>query len=136
MQGWLLPTFGAVLIWGIWGFLPKVATAYIDPKSALVYESIGGFVVGAIALVGLEFQLDFHPKGAGLAVIAGMLGLVGAFCFLVALSKGQVSLVAALSALYPIVSILLAIFVLHEPLTFKQGVGIAIAIVAMVLVAG
>jgi bacterial/archaeal transporter family protein len=135
MQGWILPTLGALFFWGFWGFLPKIATSYIDPKSALVYEAVGSFVVGAIALIIMQFQLEFHPKGAGLAAITGMLGLLGAFCFLLALTKGQASLVVAISALYPVISILLAVSVLHEPLTLRQGVGIAIAVLAMILVA-
>jgi bacterial/archaeal transporter family protein len=133
--GWILPTLGALLVWGFWGFLPKIATTYIDPKSALVYEALGGLVVGAIALASLHFQLDFHPKGFGLALITGMLGLSGAFFFLFALTKGPVALVATISALYPVISVLLAFFVLHEPLTIRQGVGIAIAVLAMILVA-
>jgi bacterial/archaeal transporter family protein len=135
LSGWLLPTLGALCLWGVWGFLPKVATTYIDPKSALVYEALGGLIVGAIALTVMQFQLEFHPKGMGLAVLTGMLGLLGAFCFLIALTRGQVSLVATISALYPVISILLAFFLLHEPLTLRQMIGIAIAILAMILVA-
>jgi bacterial/archaeal transporter family protein len=135
MQGWILPTLGAMILWGFWGFLPKLTTAYIDPKSAIIYEALGGFTLGAIALIVLNFQLEFHPKGSGLAFLTGMIGLMGAFCFLLAVAKGQVSLVATISALYPVISILLAVAVLHEPLTLRQGIGIAIAVLAMILVA-
>jgi bacterial/archaeal transporter family protein len=135
MQGWIIPTLGALFMWGFWGFLPKLTTAYIDPKSAVIYEALGGFTIGAIALIALNFQIDFHPKGSGLAFITGMLGLIGAFCFLLAMSKGQVAIVATLSALYPVVSILLAVIFLHESIHIQQWIGIALAVLAMVLVA-
>jgi bacterial/archaeal transporter family protein len=134
MQGWMLPTFGALILWGFWGFIPKLTTHYLSPRSAVVYEVMGGLLLALIVLASSKFQLDFHPKGSAFAIVTGMLGLLGAFCFLLAVSKGPVTLVATTSALYPVVSVLLAVFILHESVTFKQLAGIALAILAMILV--
>lgn len=134
MQGWILPTFGALALWGFWGFIPKLTTDYLNPRSAVVYEVVGGLLLAFIVLASSKFQLEFHPTGSAFAVITGMLGLLGAFCFLLAVSKGPVTLVATVSALYPVVSVLLAILILHESLTFRQGVGLAMAVLAMILV--
>jgi len=38
MKQWLLPTFGAFVLWGLWSFIPKITTKYISPKSAIVFE--------------------------------------------------------------------------------------------------
>ncbi len=135
MKEWILPTLGAMVFWGVWGFIPKITTRYLEPKSAIVYEVMGGMILGAIALVSLNFQLDFHPKGIALAITTGMLGFIGAFCFLNAVLRGPVTLVATVSALYPVVSIILAILVLHETVTVRQCVGIALALLSMILVA-
>lgn len=134
MNEWMWPTFGAFLVWGFWGFLPKFTTRYIDPKSAIVYEVLGAMVLGAIALLQLNFQLDVNAKGIALAMMTGILGFMGAFFFLSAVSKGSVIFVVTLSALYPIVSIFLATIVLHETITLKQGVGILLALISVVLV--
>ncbi len=135
MRDWTLPTLGALILWGLWGFIPKITTKYIAPQSAIVYEVMGGILVAAIVLVLLNFRLDTHPKGIALAITTGMLGFVGALCFLTAASQGPVTLVATLSALYPVVSIALANFVLHETITIRQGVGIALALLSVILVA-
>jgi transporter family protein len=135
MRDWTLPTLGALILWGLWGFIPKITTKYIAPQSAIVYEVMGGILVAAIVLVLLNFRLDTHPKGIALAITTGMLGFVGALCFLTAVSQGPVTLVATLSALYPVVSIALANFVLHETITIRQGVGIALALLSVILVA-
>ena len=135
MQTWITPTFGALILWGLWSFIPKITMQYISPKSAIVYEVLGAMVIAAIVFFSLNFQLESHPRGMALAITTGMLGFLGALFFLMAVSKGPVTLVATLSALYPVVSILLAIFVLHESLTVRQGVGVFLAILAMVLVA-
>lgn len=135
MKEWILPTFGALILWGFWSFIPKITTRYIDPKSAVIWEVVGGIFLAVIVLCFVNFRIGTHPKGIALALITGVLGFVGALCFLVAVSKGPVTLVATLSALYPVVSILLAVFLLNETLTVRQGVGVVLALIAMVLVA-
>jgi bacterial/archaeal transporter family protein len=134
MKDWILPACGALLCWGFWGFIPKLTTRYLAPQSAIVYEVGGAVIFAVIVLTSLKFQPQVHPLGISLAVVTGMLGFLGAFCFLTAVSTGPVTLVSTLSALYPIVSIVLAVTFLHEPMTLRQSFGIALAFVAMVLV--
>ena len=135
MKEWLLPTFGTFVLWGLWSFIPKITTKYISPRSAIVFEVIGGMIIGAIILASLKFKPDIHPKGVFLAISTGALGLGGALCFLYAASKGPITSVAMLSALYPIIAIVLAMFFLDEMITIKQGMGIVFGLIAMVLIA-
>ena len=134
MKEWILPTLVTFLCWGLWSFVPKITTRYIDPKSAIVYEVIGGIILSVIILYFMDFRLETHPKGIALAGMAGFLGFVGALGFLFAVSRGPVSIIAPLSALYPIVSIVCAVLFLHETLTIKQCVGIVFALISVVLV--
>ena len=135
MKQWLLPTFGAFVLWGLWSFIPKITTKYISPKSAILFEVLGGIVFGVMVLISLKFKPDIHPKGVLLAFSTGILGFAGALCFLYAASKGPISLVALLSALYPIIAIVLAVFFLNETITIKQGLGMVLGIGAMILLA-
>jgi transporter family protein len=48
-------------------------------------------------------------------------------------SGGKASIVAPFTALYPIVVVLLAPFVLHESITFLQTIGILCSLIAVVL---
>lgn len=131
---WLLPVAAAWVIWGFWGFLPKHAGKYIGPVDILIWEVVGAIILGILALIYTGFKLNFHPTGTTLAIAAGFCGYLGTLCFLFALRSGPVSLVVALSALYPIVTIVLAFFILHEPMTFKQLCGIALAMVSVLLI--
>jgi transporter family protein len=135
MKPWIMPTFGAFVVWGLWSFIPKITVRYISPKSAVVYEVLGGIFVATAVLYTLNFRPDMHPKGVALGITTGLLGFLGALFFLFAVSAGPVSLVVSLTALYPVISILLAVFILQEPITVKQGLGISFALVAMFLVA-
>ena len=134
MKEWVLPTVGTFICWGLWSFIPKITTKYIDPRSAIIFEVIGGIVLSIIVLSVTNFRLEIHPKGIVLAGPAGLVGFVGALCFLFAVSRGPVSIIAPLSALYPILSVALAIVFLNETVTIKQGLGIIFAVLAVILV--
>jgi transporter family protein len=135
MQPWLLPTLGAFLLWGFWSFIPKITIKYINPKSAVLFEVLGGMILALIVLVSLKFKPDIHCKGVLLAITTGILGFGGALCFLYGASKGPISLVAVLSALYPIIALVLAMVFLNESITIKQSVGIVLGLGAMILIA-
>ncbi|MDY7035720.1 MAG: EamA family transporter [Thermodesulfobacteriota bacterium] len=135
MKQWFLPTFGAFVLWGLWSFIPKITTKYISPKSAILFEVLGGMLIAIIVLFSLKLKPDIHPKGVLLAITTGILGFSGALCFLYAASKGPISLIAILSALYPIIAIVLAIIFLNESISFKQGLGIFLGLGAMILIA-
>jgi transporter family protein len=136
MKQWLLPTFGAFVLWGLWSFIPKITTRFVTPKSAILFEVAGGIIVAIVVLVSAKFKPDIHPIGATLALITGMLGFSGALLFLYAASKGPISLVSILSALYPVITVLLAVIFLKEVISLKQWLGIALGLASMILIAG
>lgn len=135
MRPWLFPTFGAFVLWGLWSFIPKITTRFITPKSAILFEVAGGIVVAVLVLISVRFRPDIHPVGVALALTTGMLGFSGALFFLYAASKGPISLVAVLSALYPVITVLLSVIFLKETICVKQWLGIALGLVSMILIA-
>ncbi len=135
MKDWILPTFGTLIMWGFWGFIPKLTTQYLSPRSAIVYEVVGSLIIALIVLISLDFQPQVHPRGILLALSTGMMGFLGALMFLMAVSKGPVTLIAPLSALYPVISVLLAVFLMNESMNLRQVFGIALAVVSIMLVA-
>lgn len=135
MSAWLVFSLAALVLWSLWGFLPKLATAYLSPSSILIYEMIGSILVGVLVLSSLHFRLEFHPKGMLYGVLTGMAGLLGSLAFLFAVREGQLAVVVTLTALYPVVVIALSFFLLDEPITLKQGISIFLASVAILLVA-
>jgi transporter family protein len=88
MKPWMMPTFGAFVVWGLWSFIPKITVRYISPKSAVVYEVLGGILVAIAVLYSLNFRPDMHPKGVALGITTGLLGFLGALFFLFAVSAG------------------------------------------------
>ena len=134
MKAWLLPTILTLLAWGLWAFLPKLATKYIDPQSAIIYQVLGGVLVGLVVLFSLKFQVQFNIPGFTLSLAIGILGFFGAFMYLVAVSKGPLTLVAPITALYPMFAILLGLIFLQETISIRQAAGIGLSLVAIYLI--
>lgn len=134
MRAWVIPTLLALFTWSLWAFLPKIATRYIDANSAMVYQALGAMLVGLGTLIVLRFKVQFNVPGFSLSVVIGVLGFVGVLLYLIALSRGPLTLVAPMSALYPLVAIILGFIFLQETVTPKQGVGIALSLAAILLI--
>jgi transporter family protein len=133
---WLPATLVSLICFGFWGFFSKLAILHINAKSALVYQSLGFALVGLITLALLQFKLDVQLKGIGFATLAGMSTSLGCLFFFIAADKGKVTTVVTMTALYPIITILLAYLILQESVNLKQGLGIALALVAIYLLSG
>ena len=136
MENWLLPASAALIIYGLWGFFPKLAVTYINPASALIYEVAGAMLVGLASLFWVGFQPESHPKGILFAVLTGVAGMLGTLCFFAAASRGKLSVVVSMTALYPLITILLAAIFLREPVTAKQILGMLCAVAAILLLTG
>ena len=135
MRAWILPALMTFIFWGLFGFLPKLTTRYINPNSAIFYQLLIGLPMAIVVFALMRGNIQTDPRGILLASLTGIVGTLGAYGFLVAVSRGPVSLVTAFTALYPAFTILLAMVFLGERLEPRQWVGVGTALVAMLLVA-
>ncbi len=133
MPAWLFYSILALIIYGFWGFFPKLAVNYIHPMSALIYEVGGALVIGLCCLIFVDFRPDFNPRGVFFAVLTGICGMLGTLFFFAAASKGKISVIVSLTALYPLITIFLAAVFLKESLTIKQIMGMVFAFIAIYL---
>jgi transporter family protein len=131
MKDWVLPTILTLVAWGFWAFLPKLATRYIDPQSAMVYQALGGILVGLGVLISIKFKVQFNIPGFSYGLAIGLLGFFGAFMYLLAVSKGPLALVAPITAMYPMLAIILGLIFLNEAVSLRQGFGIALSLAAI-----
>jgi bacterial/archaeal transporter family protein len=130
---WLIYALCSTVLYGCWGFFSKLATNHINSYSVLIYETLGTVLVALFVLVRLEFKPQVEAWGIFYALLIGIFGVLATLFFLLAVSQGQASVVITLTALYPVVSIVLAAVILRESITLRQGMGIALAIAAMLL---
>jgi len=118
---------------GLWAFFPKVAVRYISPRSALVYEVMGGVLVAIIVWSTVSKGIDSDLRGIIPAFFTGVIGYLGMLFFLNAVSVGKVSVVASFTAVYPAVTIILAVILLKERIGYIQYIGIFLAAAGVLL---
>jgi len=133
MPQWVILSFISLALWGVWGLFAKLAAKNLSPQSLMVFSGIGGLVITFVVLASLNFRPGVHAKGVALALLAGLVGSLGTIPFLYAISKGKASIVVPMTALYPLVTIILSALILREAITLNQGLGILFALIAIIL---
>ncbi|HUY15418.1 MAG TPA: EamA family transporter [Terriglobia bacterium] len=131
---WLLFALVTLIFWGITGVTQKLSTNAISTELSFLWFVLA-FIPIALAIL-LLVPLDWHLKTRVycLAVVGGALNGLGALTSFKALeSGGKASIVIPLCYLYPLVTIFLALILLHEKVTSKEGAGIVLALVAAIL---
>lgn len=133
MHSWQAPASAAVFVWGVWGFVSKLATRHLSPHTAMVFQAIGNLLVAVAVAASVWKSLRVHPVGTPLAVIGGVCGLGGTLFFLRAIADGPAVVVVPFTALYPLITVVLCAVFLREPLTPAHVIGIILALIAVAL---
>jgi len=131
---WLFYAMIALVFWGITGVTQKLSTNFISTALSFLGFAMA-FVPVALAIL-VVVPLDWHttPKVFGLAVLGGVLNGLGVITSFAALERGgKASIVIPLCYLFPLVTVFLAVLLLHERLTRTQTTGVALAVVAAIL---
>lgn len=92
----------------------------------------GVLVVGAVIVT----RALWRPTGAILPVLVviGLLDTLGNAFYLLAVQTGQLAIASVLSAMYPVMTVILAMLVLREPVSRDHTMGIVLAAIAIALI--
>lgn len=135
MKTWYLYALLTILTWGVWGVFSKFASAHSKPRQILIFQSVGVLAFALVVLCVERFRIEWSVPGFSWSVAAGFFTFIGFLTFFAALEQGKASTVVTLSALYPVVTILLSVIFLRERISLKEGAGIVFALIASVLLA-
>ena len=133
MPQWFVFALISMILYGVWGFFSKLATSTLKPTNAYVYQLLGILLAGVVMTFLVKFQPAGKPVGIAFALATGVVATVAAYFFFSAIAQGRSTVVVTVSALYPLVTLLLSYFFLHETLSLKQVLGIGLALVAIFL---
>ena len=126
-----------ILSFGIGGLLLKMSVARLGPETALFWTVLVYIITDtAIFLYLLHYGVSTSfnstkilPMLAGLATFSGVIWTYWLF------NKMNASIASPLTALYPAVTVVLAVLILKEKIKLVNGVGILLALAAAVLLA-
>ena len=127
----------ALLLWGLWAFLPKLAMKQsMEPHSVIFYEALGGWCSILPLLFYIKEPLVRDKKAVGIIFCGTSFSLVAILCYYTALKIGPVATVSTITAMYPVIVVALAWIFLKEKMNGRQFVAAAMAMVAIYLLAG
>lgn len=134
-HAWVLPAIAALVVWGFWAFLPKLALQSLPPHNVIFYESLGNFIITVPILFLLRFKVEFEKKTVAQIAGTAALTVCAILCYFLALRHGPVAVIATMTALYPIICLILARVFLKERVNGKQIVAIIMAMCSILLLA-
>jgi uncharacterized membrane protein len=91
-----------------------------------------------VVMIGTLRRLDdkrLSPRDVGGAALVGVLAAIGAVTYFFATHEGMLAIVAVITSLYPAATVGMSAVFLHEAITRRQGVGLALAGAAVILIA-
>lgn len=123
-----------IILWGLWGFFVKLSIERIGLQS-IFWVSLMLLLIttGFLFLSQQFFPLKMNTAGISLAVLAGASTALASILFYIFLGKNPVGFLVAITALYPMVTIILSVIFLHEQLTTTKILGFILALSALVL---
>jgi drug/metabolite transporter (DMT)-like permease len=129
---WMSYAVLTVFLWGLWAFVSKLAGDSLTAAQSQVISTIGFLPI--VLVLGRRGVLgpDRRWRGPAIAFAGGLIGGIGNVVFYWVLTLGgEASTVIPLTALYPMVTIVLALIFLRERINGFQWAGIVLALAAI-----
>jgi transporter family protein len=133
---WFWYSILCVLCWGGWTILAKLGSKQIPAEAAQFLFAWGMLPVAVVllAIASRRFRLERNAKGIFYSVAGGVLAAIGGWALFAAYrTGGNTSVITVVTAMYPLFSVLLAMLVLRERLSWMHVIGLAFAAVAFVI---
>jgi len=131
--GWLGLTIIAIGLWGLYGIAFKLASDRLSPAAGQLL-STAGLLLPALFLVGPLARERRSTGGLVIGFSSGVCGALGNFAVLASLGAGgKAAIVFPLTALYPLITVIIAVLFMRERAHRVQVMGIVLAIVAVLL---
>jgi len=120
--------------WGISVFFDKLAANRMGTRGSIIYLASllpSLLILGFYLLWGYKIW-GFDRIGILWVTISSILNIIALIAYYFVFTKAEASWAVAVTALYPICTVILAFIFLHETITLTRMVGIILAMVALV----
>ncbi|MDR6562120.1 MULTISPECIES: EamA family transporter [unclassified Arcicella] len=135
-KSWIYYSIAAALFWGVWGVVAKLISEDVNPSANHVLFTIGMLLTLPLVVNKIRKEKP-NTKGIIWGLVSGILAVIGNVAVFQAFSEGGLAaIVIPLTNLYPLVTILIALLVFKEKLNWVNGVGILLAIPAVIMLSG
>jgi transporter family protein len=131
---WFWYSVLSVLCMGGWTLLAKLGTTEISAPTMQFLYPFGWVPVALACLWVRGFRWEKSARGIIYSTSIGVLGGIGGLAFFAACrTGGNTSAITAATGMYPLITVVLAVFILREKLTRLHVVGLVFAAAAFIL---
>jgi transporter family protein len=130
---WLLYALLCVFWWGIFGFLAKLGSNQVAPRQMQILFTGGMLPLAAAAFLSGRRRVDTDRTGVFYGILNGVLAGLGGLAYFAAMEKGKASLVGPVTSLFPLLTVVLAVLILHERMNRIQIAGIVLGMISIVI---
>src|SRR6185436_627174 len=132
---WLLWAMLAVLCWGLWAITSKLIGNALSAGQSQALSTIGLVpIIAILAFTKSKTSESNRRRGIIIGFLSGVLVCLGNIAYYHALNLGgKAATVVSITALYPLITALLAMLLLKERLNEFQIFGIGLSIASMVI---
>jgi uncharacterized membrane protein len=135
---WLVLAILIFLLWGLQAYFMKSSANAISPEDLFFYMAVTGLVLSPFALLMTDFSapINLGIKGAPLTFLIQSLNAWGCLLFVLAVRFGKAIIVVPMvNGLFPVVTIVISLFLYHSLPTRLNFGGILLALIAILLMA-
>jgi drug/metabolite transporter (DMT)-like permease len=131
LSSWLAYALLPLVMWGVAGFLSKLATVHLSGGFAALLLLIGFLVANVALAANVPWPAEVSPRTWGLVAALGFFLAFGNYAVVKAYTSGKASVITPLAGLYPLVSVPIAVLLLDETVGLRSAAGIACAVAAV-----
>jgi len=134
MPTWILIAI-SICCWGFWAVAEKLALRHTTPLSVIL---VGLYVFSGIApflFLYMKHQnlvIDWNPKGVFWSTVTALLSTIAGISFVHAINRVPAHVAIGFTAVYPILSFILCVLVLNEPITLMKYIGIVTVVIGTI----
>jgi drug/metabolite transporter (DMT)-like permease len=144
---WLILAVLALVVWGFWGLFFNLTSRHLTSFNAIVWEVAGAAIVAVLVLIGVLRWSNLQTEGRGVVYglatgVSYTAGLLLAFAALrfgitsenATSATGRIATVLVLTALYPLLAIVLNAVLLSEPVSIRQIIALTLGLAAVIII--
>ncbi|HKE28295.1 MAG TPA: DMT family transporter [Bryobacteraceae bacterium] len=134
---WLVLCLVVFVMWGIQAYLMKFANRTMRAESIFFYMSATGLLLIPVALAMTSFAnpINWGWSGAWAAAGVQILNSIGALCLVYAMRYGKAMIVAPMTAMAPVLTIVISLLWYHAIPGAVLVEGMALAVISIYLMA-
>ncbi len=134
---WLFLALFVFLMWGIQAYVMKFSNETMKAESIFFYMMLTGVLLIPVALLMTDFEqtINWGFKGPYLAAMIQVLNSIGALTFVYALRYGKAIIVVPMTALAPVITIIISLIIYAVIPHWIIIGGMLLAVIAIYLMA-